>query len=306
MHFSKVHLSVVALMLLVGVGSAQAANSTVAGPNGASSVAVWFLGPGVPSCCVGLTNMYYSTSTATITNNSGDPNPAIQWVTDTPTSLEITPGGLSALLTALAPSTHKTYDINVWAIVDGVPTNKLPVYINTPVSISYSNPVPLNGGRGSCQALGYPSNWLGYVEYVTNSIIDLTGTLTLTKIDVNETIENEKDIPNGNWMLPTAGVWPAFTGWNTNTTFLDYLSSCGTGTGLVPELVNYNPGASAPAMSDTQKFWVGTRTHFSGECVEIDDTQFNSGFATQTQQTTPGSTPQQQTAACAQGHTILN
>ena len=90
--------------------------------------------------------------------------------------------------------------------------------------------------------------------------------------------------------------------------FFDYLWICGPSTGGIPQQVNYDPSSSTPGLNETQKMWVGfwRQGTFSGECVEIDETQLNTCFPTQTQQTTPGTTPSQQTAACASGNTILN
>ena len=82
---STVTLAAVALL---GGGLACAQVSGISGPNGSSSIAMWFLGPGVISCCPGLTDLYWAQSTATITNNSGDPNPTVQWFTDTPGSVQ--------------------------------------------------------------------------------------------------------------------------------------------------------------------------------------------------------------------------
>jgi hypothetical protein len=187
--------------------------------------------------------------------------------------------------------------------VDGVSTPMLPIYINTPFQNSYAGPIPRAGG---CPANGYPASAVGNLEDVTNRIIDLTGNTTLTKIDVNETLENQKLLQTpSNWPLPAASVWKAQSDWNTNTTFLDTFWVCGPPTGDTPQQVNYNLSASTGGMNETQKLWVGSQTHYSGECVEIDMIQLNTGYATQTLQTTPGSTPDQQ-AACAVGQSIYN
>jgi len=212
--------------------------------------------------------------------------------------------GLSAVLTALAPSVSKTtFDINVWATVDGVSTAMLPIWIDTPVSITASAPVNQAGG---CGLRGFPPTWTGYVTSVTNSIIDLSGIITLTKIDLNETLENQKFLqsPTTWTTFPTAGVWTVVKNWNTNTQFIDQLSQCGFGPN-VPPIVSYNLSATTPGLSETQKFWVGSQTHYSGECVKIDALQLNSGFPTLTSETTPGSTPAQQ-KTCGQGQSIKN
>jgi hypothetical protein len=156
---------------------------------------------------------------------------------------------------------------------------------------------------GACHAQGYA---VGYITYVYNSILDLTGSVILTKINLNETLENQ--IPTGNWPLSTADAWNVTSSlaWPTNTAFLDGLSACGPATGWIPQVTNYNYGVGALGFSETQKFWVGSLTHYSGECVSIDDSQFFAGYPAQTKWQIPGSTPAQQTAACAMGNTIIN
>ena len=243
---------------------------------------------------------------AYLTNNSGDPDPVIVWYTDHPDNLQITPGSgnLSATLTALAPSPTQTpYDIKVFAVVDNVQTNNLPVYIDTPYYINTLGPVDWPGGCPTEK----PAEPFGWWTTVTNSVLDWTGILVLSKIDLNETIENFKFLQNPttwNFGAPVAGAWPVAY-WSNNT-FIDNLSLCAsTLDGWVPAITAYNTGNTTPGASDTQKFWVGTTMHFAGECVAIDDTQFNSGFPTQTPWIGPGPTPTQQ-QLCAQGNSWLN
>lgn len=147
--------------------------------------------------------------------------------------------------------------------MDGVPTANLPVYIDTPVSITYTSPANQSGG---CPAFGYPND-TGYVTIVTNSVNDLTGMTTLTQIDTHETLENIQHLqPGSNWGTPAAGYWGAGMGWATNTTFFDYLWICGPSTGGIPQQVNYDPSSSTPGLNETQKMWVGflAPRHFLG------------------------------------------
>jgi len=310
MSYTRSSISAIFAVALV-YGASNVASGQVSGingPDGSTSAAMWFLGHGIASCCTGLApNLYFAQTTAVLTNNSGDPTPTIVWSTDTPDSLQITPGSgaLSATLTALAPSTHTSSDINVWATVDGVQTANLPIYINTPYSVSNGGAVnQASSPTVSCVARGYS---VGYTTIVTNTITDRTGVIALTKIDLNETLEHQIDAPGGNWPFPTAGAWPVSSvAWTTNTNYIDYLAICATGTeGYSPALANYNTSTTTLGFSETQKFWIGSTSAYTGECAQINDTQLNTSYPVQTQQTTPGSTPTQQ-AACAVNTTILN
>jgi hypothetical protein len=87
---------------------------------------------------------------------------------------------------------------------------------------------------------------------------------------------------------------------------LDELALCGPPTGGIPQQVNYNVNASTGVLNETQKLWIGTQTEYTGECVQVDIIQLDTGHPTQTNIINPGSFPSAQTSVCAKGNTILN
>ncbi|HLH41900.1 MAG TPA: hypothetical protein VKV74_02850 [Bryobacteraceae bacterium] len=137
----------------------------VTGPNGAAAVAFWYLGGITPGCCNDGA-YYYTQSVLYLQPNTTDPNPSVQWITDSPSKVQITPqGGNLVLLTALGHSSPGTnYDIHVTAVVDGVSSAPFPVYINTPW-------VQSGGSPSSVGCFYYPETqgWQVTVNYtVTN------------------------------------------------------------------------------------------------------------------------------------------
>ncbi len=241
---------------------------TVYGPNNSSSVAIWYLGPGITSCCTGMPNRYYAQSVLTaVPPNNGDPNPVIDWSTDSPSRLSISPSpdGLSAVITALGPSAFGAgYDIHVIVTYDGTPSSPFPVFNDSPYSMTTSSDI----AHYTCQDLGAPPNWVGYANDVSHGIFDLLG-VSLIPINVKESLEKQQ------WLYATynGNPYPAATPWYWNqwqgNVFIDRFTLCAsTPNPLNPPPTNYNPNGTSAAFNETQKFWVATDTDFTGVCVQ--------------------------------------
>jgi hypothetical protein len=202
----------------------------------------------------------------TLTTNTSDPNPTITWSTDSPSKVQITPNGTTgATLTALGHSSPgTTYDINVRVTVDGIQSAAFPVYINTPWTQSHTGP----SSPATCSAifgLGYPNGWVGRV---TNTVTDLAGN-QIVPIDARETFENDKSLyTNEDWGPPSSEAkWPA-TDW-VNNAFLDTYALCWGGSPApTPPTVSWSTNGTTAINSDTQKYWLGSTTRFSGECTQ--------------------------------------
>jgi hypothetical protein len=215
-----------------------------------------------------MANQYWAQTTLTIVPpNDGNPTPSIQWYTDSPGRLSISPSGngLSAVLTALGPSVYQAgYDIHVTVEYDGYPSNPFPVFIDTPYTMTTSADI----GHFTCQQLGAPANWVGYANDVSHGIADLLGT-TLIPINVKESLENQR------WVNATynGGGFPAATPWTWDqwqgNAFIDRFTMCAsTPNPLNPPPTNYNPNGVSAVFNETQKFWVGTVIDFAGVCVQ--------------------------------------
>ena len=70
---------------------ANATPPLIVGPNNSTSAAFWYLGGFIQSCCVDIPNLYYAQWPLYLYTNTTDPNPTIQWSTDSPSKVEITP-----------------------------------------------------------------------------------------------------------------------------------------------------------------------------------------------------------------------
>jgi len=103
----------------------------ITGADGATSAAFWYLGGVSPNCCPSLINKYWTIWAVTLALNTSNPNPTVQWFTDSPAKLEITPNGISgAILKARGHSNPGPgFDIHVWVMVDGVSSAQFPVYL---------------------------------------------------------------------------------------------------------------------------------------------------------------------------------
>ena len=121
----------------------------------------------------------------------------------------------------------------------------------------------------NCPALGYGASSIGYSTLVTHGVADMLGT-TLTPIDLNETLEKQQCLA-GNWAANVAP--PPATGWPvalwSGDIINDYLTACASGTtSLNPRPASYNASGTTKVFDETQKFWIGTQTHFAGVFVQ--------------------------------------
>lgn len=266
-------LTVIVFVVVVGISlmvplQLSAQQPTVYGPNNSSSVVFWYLG-GITNCCSGMTNLYWTQSVLTVVPlNDGNPSPSIYWSTDSPTklSIQVSPDGLTAVLTAKDSSSFGApgYDIHVTAEYDGYPSNPFPVFINTPYTMTTSTDI----ASYTCGELGNPASWVGYGNQVAHGIADLLGN-TLTPINVKESLEKRQWLNSSyaNVTVPVATPW-YWSQWEGNT-FIDTLTICAsTPNPLVPPPTNYNPNGTTAVFNETQKFWVGTATDYTGACVQ--------------------------------------
>jgi hypothetical protein len=226
--------------------------------------AFWYLGGITPGCCNDTPNGFYTQWPVYLTTNTQDPNPSIQWSTDSPSLLQIVPNGTSgATLISLGHSSpvSKTFDINVFVTVDGLTSSPFPVYINTPWTQSASAPNP-----SACNYVGATN---GYLAAFIQTITDLTGT-QLIPIDMRETFENYVPKPPDDWGLPPEATW-AVADWSPppNSTFTDTAVLCwGGNPAPMPPTAPWNPNGGTQFDSFTQKFWAGSpNQRFQGECT---------------------------------------
>ncbi len=285
----------VATVLVCGVVNAQTPPVITTGPNGATSAAFWYLGGVTPNCCGSLTDKYWTIWDVDLTTNSPNPTPFIQWFTDSPTKIQITPNGITgARLTALghsAPGT--TFDIHVWVQVDAVSSAQFPVFINTPWIHNQTVPAAT-----TCTSL-FGAGWNGWAGRVSNFLEDLT-TATITPIDSRETFENDqKKFPNTTWGPPSETTWSSIV-WQGNT-FSDAYAMCWQGTPApTPPTVSWNGNGVTAISTDTQKYWIGSFNRFKGKCTERKVVTFYTDHVFQDTFTTP-ITNDGTNGPCAQG-----
>jgi hypothetical protein len=154
------------------------------------------------------------------------------------------------------------YDIHVTVTYNGTPSNPFPVLINTPFVMTTASPV----NAGTCTQFGFAEP--GYVSVVQHGVADITAA-TLTPIVLNESLEKQQYLPGAysegtpNWGFPAATPWHV-SDWKGNK-FPDYFAACGNGT---PTPRSYNPNGTTAVLNETQKFWIGSLTHFQGVCVQ--------------------------------------
>jgi hypothetical protein len=270
------------ILLLFNAAIAQTL-PTISGPNGAPSAAFWWLGGVTPDCCGGMPSKYYTVWDIFLTTNTANPNPTVQWSTNSPTKVSITPQGTTgARLTALAPSSHgTTYDIQVFATVDGVQSAAFPVFINTPYEQGQTLPAPFS----SCAALfpfdGVPNGWVARRD---NSVYDLTGSL-IVPINVRETFENNK-VPQGtftSWGLPKEAAW-SWAVWDQHRWFDTFAMCWGGSPPPIPPTTSWSLSGNTIINTQTQQYWVGTPEFrgFEGKCTERAATNWYTDHITRT------------------------
>lgn len=270
----------------------------ITGPSGESSVAFWYLGGVTPSCCADITNKYWTIWSVNLTTNTSDPTPTITWGTDSPSKIQITANGTSgATLSSLGPSGAGTgFDINIWVTVDGVQSANFPVLISTPWTHSTASPTSV-----TCASI-LGTGYVGYVGQFANSATDVDG-VQIIPIDVNEAWENDKPLYTGeNWGSAANGSWPA-TDWSGNTYVDSYLlcynPSIQTAT---PTPLSWNTSGTTTVNSDTQKYFFGSRTAFTGECTERKAVTWYRDHVAFSNITTPVTTQ----SSCASGSGFAN
>jgi hypothetical protein len=260
--------------------------------------AFWYLGGITPGCCSDTPNGFYTQWPVYLTTNTQDPNPSIQWSTDSPARLQIVPNGTSgATLISLGHSNPgNSFDIFVFVTVDGLTSSPFPVYINTPWIQMASAPSP-----GACFFAGATNGW---TATITETITDLTGT-QLIPIDVHETWENLiPKYPGDDWPIFGEGTWYV-RNWTPppQSTFVDSIGFCWGGTPQpIPQTVAWNPNGGAQIDSVTQKFWAGSDQRFQGECTlrqAVNDYTNHFSYSN-------GTTPVSNQGICAQGQNANN
>ena len=287
----------------------------ISGPNQSTSVAFWYLG-GAPTI-----DGFYTYTVLTVTPpNNGDPTPTIQWSTDSPGKLSITPAsdGLSATVTATGASAYNNgmpqYDVHVTVDYDGIPSDPFPLLINTPYQMSRTGP----NQSGTCTDMGLDEP--EFVEKTTYKVLDLQNNPTVVPITTNETLENPQYLgayANGtisNWTavldaytLP-GSIWaatpadcngaPNCLGHWIGNTFEDFFYICKGQWN--PAQQPYGSGTDV-VLNLTQKFFVGSPTHWQGACAQEAVITLYRDHATLSGAITP--VPNQQ--SCAQG-TFIN
>lgn len=276
-----------ALALWINTGLAQTA-PVITGPNGATSAAFWYLGGVTPSCCPELTNKYWTVWQINLAANTQNPSPVVQWSTDSPSKVVITQAGSTgAQLQSIGNSSPgTTFDIHVWATVDGMQSNIFPVFINRPWVQTQTTP----SGYGSCASTidaNYPNGWVGRVQ---NSLTDLTGN-ALLPLTARETFENSTSLYSGqNWTSSplTEALWSS-TDWTGNS-FFDTYAMCWA-SGAVPPTVSWNASGGTAIYSNTQKYWVGSYSRFAGACTQRQALTWYTNHISIGNKTTPISNP---------------
>ena len=144
-------------------GGGGGGTPSIYGPGDSTSVTFWYLG-GAPS-----TTGYSTTAVLMLQPPTPPaPNPTIKWSTDSPSRLAIAPAtdGTSVTLTSLGASAYqKGFDMHVTVTYNGKTSSPFPVFIDTPYTMTTSQPGQYCNGNGcGCAALGY----LGYFGYVNS------------------------------------------------------------------------------------------------------------------------------------------
>ncbi len=273
--------------------------------NSQNNAAFWYLGPGISGSsgtgCSGklyCVDGYYVQTRLFVQApvNNTNPSPIIVWSTDSPGKLQLnddasmTPTGLAEILTSLQPSdmaaaTYKPpeqWAVHVTVTYDGIASDPFPVYINTPYSDQTVNMGRYcsDTGKCDCNAQGFFSGQAGYVTVSQNLPLDILS-FVLNPIRIHETLENRVVVAGwqgapapipGTWSAGVASQWVHDSDQNV-WRFNDFLYVCTSQPGsLTPPPTASNSGNSIPAMTQTQKFWVGTsgggQNPFTGVCIQ--------------------------------------
>lgn len=147
----------------------------ISGPNGASSVSMWYLG-GAPSIDGFSTQAMVTLQVPT----PSTPNAQIAWSTDSPARLAITPSpdGTSATLTAVGASAYQAgYDIHVTVSYNGKQSKPFPVFNNVPFTMTTQTSLIIAihvmaavARRLTCQVIGLVMPIRCYIQWPTSMV----------------------------------------------------------------------------------------------------------------------------------------
>jgi hypothetical protein len=248
----------------------------------ATSLTLWYFGGQSPGGDYSVTNALVVAPTPGDTN----PNPVISWSVDNPSLLQLVPytnqiTNNSANITSLGPSftSHQgvlTYNIHITVTYDGVASDPVPVFINTPLAANNTNQIQYCNGHGcDCAAL-YPGQGLqGYVTLIQGALLDILGN-QLQPVILHETLEQQQYLAaayisanqSGQLGFPMADTWTVAE-WNSNKTFNDYYGFCEPPADQFTPPVTSSGGGNTQLFNETQKYWIGVSgPGFLGSCVQ--------------------------------------
>lgn len=270
---------------------------TISGPNNATQAAIWYFN-GAPA----MDDGYDTSVTLTLRPPSpADPSPTVSWSTDSPEKVSLSPStdGTTVVVRSLSASALSAgYDIHVTVSYDGTKSTPFPLFVNTPRTMRTSLPGQFCTSSGcDCSALG-AAGAIGYATAVKHQIAGIDGVWLQTPISVNESLEKQQWIaPNyqtayasGVLKNPTASAW-APSDWVTNASgsrFIDIFSVCASPNWpYTPIPSSYSVNGTITLFNETQKFWVGSRTHFRGTCVQRGVVTLYADHGTLTNYTSP-------------------
>lgn len=290
--------AIAAAFLIVSAAVPLSAQPKITLSNGATSAAIWYLGPGQTGT---VPNGYFTAQLLQATYPAdGNPNPTITWSTNQPSLLELIPYlfvNRTSFYTAQATGPSYTtrqlppgnYNISVVVTWDGVQSAPFPIFINMPYSNLAVNQGQWCSSPGICDCNAsnfYPGR--GYTGYVTLYNVyteDLFGNY-LTQVGTNEVLFNQLYLGTGGWTDPPLGnpsqsTWPA-NRWNSNYTFGDYYSICTSNPGsLFPPPTSYGC-CGAEVFSETQNYYIGnSTTNGAGLCTQASAVELNTNNGVQ-------------------------
>lgn len=297
------------LAVLVISAFTPAVAQTLTGPNGSYSIAFWYLGKdgsgnNIASCCYGLTNLYWASSTlylsAVYTSPSFTSSASDAWFVDTSTRTDAGGGMVYYLIKAKSAPTAGTEYVR---FTDGGNTsNYVAVFVNAPTTL-ISDAIQQ---WTSCSTL-YGQSYSGWTEVIYDSLYDRSD-YQLVPIDVYEELENFTALYGGeNWPVPSyyqMSTWPAYLAdyndqsWSTSTNkFPDHYTACSTGTWTPAPVAYQTANPLVSVQSFTQKFFAGsTDKNFDGVCVVRQASTFDTDRGTNSNVSSPPSS-----GYCAQG-----
>ena len=267
-------------MLLAGAAPLSA-QPKITLSNGATSAAIWYLGPGITGT---VPNGYLTFQTLQATYPADtNPNPTITWSTNQPSLVKLTAQsftnktsyyvaqatGPSFTTPQLPPPTY-----NVWVVVtwDGVKSAPFTMFINMPYANNSVNKGQYCSPPGSCDcnAAGFKPGQTGYVTLYDVYTLDLFSN-DISQIGTNEVLFNQLWLGTGNWTAangnPSQASWLPGD-WNSQNTFPDFYWICTLDPSyLTPPPTSYGSGGTA-VFSETQNYYIGSTTNGDGLCTQ--------------------------------------